>query len=394
MTSLELRENKMKDWQKGYELEKLIEWTNKFEDYNKYCHSPFAKAKKNGMASSLEKGLLYEDGHVVYEMRTAKTTSKVKMFGAGPQIAEVHKGEKVITKLSNTFDPDDTRPIQTMTDVLNKIEEPAWCHIFEEDGYNREAVINAGFKKIGTKVSTFSDIIGVYYKGGRKFIPVPETENINIVKTRLEFSHAIIDVLVDELISMNLEYTNHNSNYNKKKSWQALSLLGFSRDSTYVDKKAGNEEDRPIIQTDLYKKLEKQVTHFLEQLPGRFDRVRFMTLKPGGGELARHTDQTDPMWGTTDEKMVRFHMPLKTNDKVIFTSWDNNGTKHIHNMKKGECWFLDTRRPHTAINDGDDIRIHLVADVWANKDIRRLLKREKFDTIGLYNKRYVEKYAS
>ena len=58
MTSLELRENKMKDWQKGYELEKLIEWTNKFEDYNKYCHSPFAKAKKNGMASSLEKGLL------------------------------------------------------------------------------------------------------------------------------------------------------------------------------------------------------------------------------------------------------------------------------------------------------------------------------------------------
>ena len=204
----------------------------------------------------------------------------------------------------------------------------------------------------------------------------------------------LLMILVDELISMNLEYTNHNSNYNKKKSWQALSLLGFAEDSTYVDKKAGNEEDRPIIQTDLYKKLEKQVKHFLEQLPGRFDRVRFMTLKPGGGELARHTDQTDPMWGTTDEKMVRFHMPLKTNDKVIFTSWDNNGQKHIHNMKKGECWFLDTRRPHTAINGGDDIRIHLVADVWANNDIRRLLKREKFDTIGLYNKRYVDKYAS
>ena len=96
---------------------------------------------------------------------------------------------------------------------------------------------------------------------------------------------------------MNLEYTNHNSNYNKNKSWQALSLLGFEEDSSYVDKTAGNEEDRPIIQTDLYKKLEKQVKHFLEQLPGRFDRVRFMTLKPGGGELARHTDQTDPMWG-------------------------------------------------------------------------------------------------
>ena len=42
-------------------------------------------------------------------------------------------------------------------------------------------------------------------------------------------------------------------------------------------------------------------------------------------------------------------------------------------MAKGECWFLDTRRPHTAINGGDDIRIHLVADVWANDEVRDLL---------------------
>ena len=329
----------MKAWQKGYELDTLIEWTNKFESYNKHCHSPFMQAKKNGMATALEKGLLYEEGHVVYEMRTAKTTSKVKMFGAGPEIAEVHKGEKVITKIASTFDPEDTTPIRTMTDTLRKIEEPVWAHIFEEDLVVKTAVKDAGFRKIGTKVSTFSDIVCVYYKGGRKFIPVPETENINIVKTRLEFDHNVIDELVDKLLTMNLEYTNHNSNYNRKQSWKALSLLGFEEDSTYVDKKAGNEEDRPIVQTDLYKKLEPLVKHFLDKLPGRFDRVRFMTLKPGGGELARHTDQTDPTWGTTDEKMVRFHMPLKTNEKVIFTSWNNNGNECVHNMAKGECWI-------------------------------------------------------
>ena len=384
----------MKAWQKGYELDTLIEWTNKFESYNKHCHSPFMQAKKNGMATALEKGLLYEEGHVVYEMRTAKTTSKIKMFGAGPEIAEVHKGEKVISKIASTFDPEDTTPIRTMTDTLRKIEAPVGAHIFEEDLVVKTAVKAAGFKKIGTKVSTFSDIVGVYYKGGRKFIPVPETENINIVKTRLEFDHNIIDEMTSQLINMNLEYTNHNSNYNRKQSWKALSLLGFEEDSTYVDKKAGKEEDRPIVQTDLYKKLEHFVKHFLDKIPGRFDRVRFMTLKPGGGELARHTDQTDPTWGTTDEKMVRFHIPLKTNDKVIFTSWNNNGNKCVHNMKKGECWFLDTRRPHTAINGGDDIRIHLVADVWANDDIRRLLLREKFDTMGLYNKRYEERYTN
>ena len=371
----------MKAWQLGYELDTLIEWTNKFEDYNKFCYSPFSKAKKNGMATSLSKGNLYEQNEMVYEMRTAKTTSRVKMFGAGPEIAEVHKGEKIITKLSNG-----------KSDILKTIEEPVWCHIFEEDENNKNAVLNAGFKKIGTKVSTFSDIIGVYYKGGRKFIPVPETENINIVQTRLEFDHNIIDELVDKLLTMNLEYTNHNSNYNRKQSWKALSLLGHEEDSTFVDKHLDGLH--PIVQTDLYKKLEPLVKHFLNQLPGRFDRVRFMTLKPGGGELARHTDQTDPTWGTTDEKMVRFHIPLKTNDKVIFTSWNNDGIKCVHSMGKGECWFLDTRRPHTAINGGDDIRIHLVADVWANEDIRRLLLREKFDTIGLYNKRYDNRYSS
>ena len=357
----------MKAWQKGYELDTLVDWTNKFESYNKYCFSPFTKAKKNGMATALHKGQLHEQQGIVYEIRTAKAKSKIKMFGARPEIAEVLQGEKVISKISYA----DGNTGENITNILNVFEEPIWCHIFEEDKLLKDAVINAGFRKIGTKVSTFSDIVGVYYKGEREFTPVPKTENINILKTKLEFDHNVIDDLSQYLIDMNLEYTNHNSNYNKGKAWQALSLMGHETDSTYVDKYLDGEH--PIVKTDLYYKLESKVDHFLDKIPGKFDRVRFMTLKPGGGELARHTDQTDPTWGTTDGKMVRLHIPLKTNDKVIFTSWDNNGERHIHNMKKGECWFLDTRRPHTAINGGDDIRIHLVADVWANDDVRNIL---------------------
>ena len=90
----------MKPWQKGIELDTLLEWTDKFEEYNKYCFSPFTKAKKNGIASAIDKDNLYQTGNIVYEMRTAKTASKIKMFRAGPEIAEIHKGERVITKLS------------------------------------------------------------------------------------------------------------------------------------------------------------------------------------------------------------------------------------------------------------------------------------------------------
>ena len=83
----------MKPWQKGIELDTLLEWTNKFEEYNKYCFSPFAKAKKNGMATSLDENKLFQTGNVVFEMRTAKTSSEIKMFGAGPVIAKIEKGE-------------------------------------------------------------------------------------------------------------------------------------------------------------------------------------------------------------------------------------------------------------------------------------------------------------
>jgi aspartyl/asparaginyl beta-hydroxylase (cupin superfamily) len=42
-------------------------------------------------------------------------------------------------------------------------------------------------------------------------------------------------------------------------------------------------------------------------------------------------------------------------------------------MKEGECWFLDTRKPHRAINAGNEERIHLVVDVLVNERIQELL---------------------
>ena len=362
----------MKPWQKGYELDVLLKWVDKFKNFNEYCQSPFLQAKKNTMATLLSLGNLYEENNVAYEMRTAKTSSKINMFNAGPEIGSIIKGEKVISKISAN-----TKSKNDIVKVLKKIKGSVWCYIFEEDTLVKSAVVDSDFKKIGIKVNTFSDVIGIYYKGERVFDPVVDTENINMTKTSLKFDEKIIDQLVEELQNLDLKYTNHNSNYNKKQSWQALSILGFEKDSKYVDKKAANTENRPLVQTDLYDLLEgkkKLLGEFLNKIPGKFDRVRFMTLKPGGGELQRHTDQTDPTWGTTDGKMIRLHIPLKTNKNVIFTSWNNDGERKTYNMKKGECWFLDTRRPHTAINNGDDIRIHLVADVWTNDNVRNLLR--------------------
>jgi hypothetical protein len=42
-------------------------------------------------------------------------------------------------------------------------------------------------------------------------------------------------------------------------------------------------------------------------------------------------------------------------------------------MQEGECWYLDTRKPHEAINGGDTDRVHLVIDVPASPQIRKLV---------------------
>jgi hypothetical protein len=103
-------------------------------------------------------------------------------------------------------------------------------------------------------------------------------------------------------------------------------------------------------------------------------RIRLMRLAPGGGELQRHTDQVDKDTGVEDGKLMRFHFPIITNPQVDFTSWDMRGRMHIVNMQLGEAWYLDTRKPHRAVNAGDSERIHLVVDVEANDAIRALLR--------------------
>ena len=164
----------MKAWQKGYEIEELKHWVEKFKNFNQYCHSPFLEAKKNTIAGALERGEIHEENNVVYMMRTAKASSKVNMFNAGPVIAKTQKGDTIISKIAAN-----TKEFFDVVPVLDKIKAPAWLHLFEENKLIKDAAVSAGFKKIGTKVNTFSDVIGIYFKGKRNFEPVVDTENIN-----------------------------------------------------------------------------------------------------------------------------------------------------------------------------------------------------------------------
>ena len=80
-------------------------------------------------------------------------------------------------------------------------------------------------------------------------------------------------------------------------------------------------------------------------------RTRLMRLS-GQAEVTAHIDQAY-YWA----ERMRVHVPIVTQPGVRF----HCGDAEI-NMAAGECWIFDTWRLHRVLNQGDEVRIHLVAD--------------------------------
>ena len=372
----------MKPWQKGYELEYLKEVTNKFSDFNEYSCSPFSEMSKDSVASALEKGHIeFLDHDAVVESQITSVRREITADG-NVVIGTKEKGDRVVKKISGDVFP--------LVERMKSYTEPTWLFVWEEDVKCRNVAKLAGYKKIGAKITSFAEIYGIYFKdvpgwfGERIHPEVPEYEKYALRKLKLEttypFETAIVGIQ-DKLKNLP-EFTDHYSNYNAKGSWSALSLRGYRPDPSFITKpiemnKKWKEENPGSLEWQLedtqLRSQFPEVETLLQMIPGQKHRIRFMRLKPKDGELKRHTDLVDPDQGISDGKLVRIHFPIVTNDKVIFNNWNWDGKTDDTNMKVGEAWYLDVRKPHRAINGGDDYRIHLVVDVESNEELRKLI---------------------
>lgn len=80
-------------------------------------------------------------------------------------------------------------------------------------------------------------------------------------------------------------------------------------------------------------------------------RIVFLSLKPGKFVIP-HVDK-----GISVLQNHRIHIPIYTNDDVIFTI-----EEETLNMKKGQIIEIDNTLMHDVKNDGDTVRIHLLVD--------------------------------
>lgn len=357
----------MKTWQRGYELDYLKSIELSYQEYNSYACSPFAQFKKNDIADALSKKtlILYKDGAA--NISRSKVNTPINIHG-DITIAMKQPGDITIKHLIGT--------LNRRLGILNSTDTtPTWLYTWATDSSTNYLAEIAGFEYVGAKITTFGEVFSIWFRNGVylsniRIHPGIRPEDKIHVKKLWNVDPMLIAGVNFSLNSNFIQYANHYSNYNVKNAWSAFSLRGYSRDPLFIAKpiemskkwKKEHEHEQFELQDTTLRPLFPEVEKLIAPLDGEIHRIRLMRLSPGGGELERHTDQVDPDSGNGLGKIARLHFPIITAPEVIFTVWDHKDQRTDVNMRVGECWMLDTRKPHKVYNGSPIDRIHLVVD--------------------------------
>jgi hypothetical protein len=379
-------------WQKGHKLEYLQRIKAVFDAEDaRYCYGAFTRAKENAIADWLAKRELWlcEDrGVVMAAARLAWAKGARPVMGLGGPIATPLPGACLVKRMACL---PGAEPI--LTELIDSLATASaapelWLEGWQESPAVRRACDALGAAWAGGRVLAASELVGVYYRGPRaaELTPPAPADLATLCRLPLAVPPAALARAAGAVDRAALAYASHYSGYNKGKSWAALALRGFGGDAGFIIKpaemarkwKLENPDKLGLAcaDTPLRAKL-PALEALIAMIPGAKERIRLMRLAPGGGELGRHADITDPDAGTADGRLMRIHIPLTTNPGVLFRQWRLDGGVEEAHMPAGSVWSLDTRKPHQAWNRGPTPRVHLVMDCVAGPALRALLAAGK-----------------
>ena len=176
-----------------------------------------------------------------------------------------------------------------------------------------------------------------------------------------------------------LDFTKVKTKYTKGNDWTAISLYGYGSKITDILKpgvlKSSVNIDEQLQWTSLHEATPlNPVFKILENLPCKYERVRFMKLE-AGKIIGKHSDKIDKDLGFDDGQIIRIHVPIRTNDDVVFSLFESPRAKvaHEYNLKTGHYYYTDVTKPHAVRNMSEVDRIHLVVDCYANDSLRTLI---------------------
>jgi hypothetical protein len=180
-------------------------------------------------------------------------------------------------------------------------------------------------------------------------------------RLRLPFRFAP-DLLARDLDSLaGTEWTNHFVRQNYEGNWSAKPLRAAKGEKHPLRMIYSAPECREFVDTPL---LERSA--YFSEVLGTFQcelrGVRLMRLGPGS-HIKEHTDVDLDF----EAGMVRFHVPVATNEGVEFYL---NQTRVV--LEAGSCWYLRLADPHRVANHGSTDRVHLVIDAYVNDWVKEV----------------------
>ena len=165
--------------------------------------------------------------------------------------------------------------------------------------------------------------------------------------------------------------------YKNNNIWTALSVHGYGVNPSDIYKPGFARNDKKIDSklqwtSLLNKSIIEPIREIIARLPCKFERIRLMKLA-AGKSLRKHNDNIDP--DIENKKIVRIHIPIRTNSKVVFTIYTNDEDERgeTFNLEVGRFYYLDVTKPHSVSNNSSIDRYHLVVDCYVNEELKAIL---------------------
>lgn len=173
-----------------------------------------------------------------------------------------------------------------------------------------------------------------------------------------------IDLIKDRCISLSEEWlidqSRQNMQYPDRRNPHLYTNTYIVQDHSLHWK--NGEKFNPVLKDkEIYNIVLPIITDLEARMCGKSARVLLIKLD-ANKNVTEHTDSGDYL-----NTVRRFHIPIITNEDVFYTV--NN--EQI-NMKEGECWEINNRKPHSVDNNSNYDRIHLLVDIMPEHEFKTI----------------------
>lgn len=335
---------------------------------------PFKKINWKNLYDSNEKGKLFYkevDGKIVwsYICGESKTNRGVKDF-ANDIVGRIKIGDLQISRFAYIDDYkqdliDDIEKKRKLQNALFEGKKDLWFTDVNME-LDKDKILCESIKSkwLSSKVTAVgSEVRGIWYTGEIKQAGFAKYEDLKIKKMNLSsISKSECKELVHEIVNYqealnSWSYDGINGNYGgPEKTWSTVEIVPINPNS---------ETDYKIIEN-----LPK-LKNIIEDITSveKCTWIVITKVEPKKGIIMRHSDIGHDSWnyqtknGLKLGQSLRVHFPLQVDDSCTFTQIGLDGIEEDYNLKIGEYYYMDKRKPHWVVNNSENYRFHVIMDL-------------------------------